>query len=116
MFQKKTMNTRTYENGSNPYGNRFGGSGGFQDSLNMKETGLEKWKPAEGENRSCLEEDFEACRYVHPESDGGLWQLRRLSCCFPNRRSLTKQNHAHQNQTQQFCHDSLLQSAGSEPA
>jgi len=50
MFQKKTMSTRTYENGSNPYGNRFGGSGGFQDSLNMKETGLEKWKPAEGEN------------------------------------------------------------------
>ena len=50
MFQKKTMNTKTYENGSNPYGNRFGGSGGFQDSLNMKETDLEKWKPAEGEN------------------------------------------------------------------
>ena len=50
MFQKKTMTTKAYENGSNPYGNRFGNSGGFQDSLDIKKTGLEKWKPAEGEN------------------------------------------------------------------
>lgn len=50
MFQKKTMTARTYENGSNSYGNRFGNSGGFQDSLDTKKAGLEKWKPAEGEN------------------------------------------------------------------
>lgn len=50
MFQKKTMTTKAYENGSNSYGNRFGGNGGFQDSLDTKKAGLERWKPAEGEN------------------------------------------------------------------
>ena len=50
MFQKKTMTMKAYENGSNPYGNRFGNSGGFQDSLDTKKAGLERWKPAEGEN------------------------------------------------------------------
>lgn len=50
MFQKKTMTAKAYENGSNPFGNRFGNSGGFQDSLDTKKAGLERWKPAEGEN------------------------------------------------------------------
>ena len=50
MFQKKTMTAKAYENGSNPYGNRFGNSGGFNDSLDVKKTGLEKWKPHDGEN------------------------------------------------------------------
>ena len=49
MFVKKTMGMNVYANGADQYGNRFGGNS-FSDSLNVKELGLEKWKPSEGEN------------------------------------------------------------------
>lgn len=49
MFVKKTMNMKTYENGGDKWGNRFGGNG-FVDNLDVKSVGLEKWKPQEGEN------------------------------------------------------------------
>lgn len=50
MFNKsKSFNMSVFENSSDPNGNRYG-AGGFIDSYDPKSTGLEKWKPQEGEN------------------------------------------------------------------